>query len=157
MNSATSKLIARHLREVHFGGNWTWSNLKDNLAGLTWQQATTKIHEFNTIAALVFHINYFVRAGLMVLRGGSLNAHDKFSFDVPPIQSQEGWDKFLEQIWADAEEMAQRIEQLPDSKLSEIFSEEKYGTFHRNFLGVIEHAHYHLGQIAVIKKMLPKA
>ena len=93
----------------------------------------------------------------MVLRGGPLDAHDKFSFDVPPIQSQEDWEKFLEKIWADAEEMAQLIEQLPDSRLEEIFSQEKYGTFHRNLLGIIEHAHYHLGQIVVIKKMLLKA
>lgn len=53
--------------------------------------------------------------------------------------------------------MAQLIEQLPDSRLEEIFSQEKYGTFHRNLFGIIEHAHYHLGQIVVIKKMLLKA
>ena len=33
--------IAKHIRDVHFGGNWTASNLKDQLAGLSWQQATT--------------------------------------------------------------------------------------------------------------------
>lgn len=155
-SNPTSKVIAKHLREVHFGTNWTWSNLRDTLADLSWQQATTPIHDLNTIAALVFHINYFVGAGLMVLRGGPLDAHDKFSFDVPPIQSQEDWEKFLEKIWADAEELAQLIEQLPDSRLEEIFSQEKYGTFHRNLLGIIEHAHYHLGQIVVIKKLLLK-
>ena len=33
------------------------------------------------------------------------------------------------------------------------FFHEKYGNYYRNLHGVIEHAHYHLGQIALIKKM----
>jgi len=32
--------------------------------------------------------------------------------------------------------------------------EEKYGNYYRNFHGIIEHCHYHLGQIVLIKKML---
>jgi len=28
--------IAKHLREIYFDGNWTCSNLKDNLADITW-------------------------------------------------------------------------------------------------------------------------
>ena len=45
------------------------------------------------------------------------------------------------------------IAQLPDSRLEAIFVEEKYGTWFRNIHGLIEHTHYHLGQIAIIKKM----
>lgn len=52
MNLTTQ--IAKHFREVHFGGNWTTSNLKDHLADITWQQATTKIYSLNTIAALAY-------------------------------------------------------------------------------------------------------
>ncbi len=146
--------IAKHFREVHFGGNWTWSNLKDNLAGIDWQQATTRVYSLNTIAALVFHINYYVSVILKVLQGEPLVGSDKFSFDHPPVQSGEDWEKLLEKSWVDAENFARQVEQLPDSKLEEIFSEEKYGTYYRNLLGVIEHTHYHLGQIAVIKKIL---
>ncbi len=41
-------LIAKHLKEVYFGGNWTASSLKDNLTDVTWQQATTQVYSFNT-------------------------------------------------------------------------------------------------------------
>jgi hypothetical protein len=61
--------IAKHLREVYFGGNWTTSNLKANLADVTWQQATRQVYTFNTIATLVFHVNYYVSAALKVLHG----------------------------------------------------------------------------------------
>ena len=146
--------IAKHFREVHFGGNWTSVNLKDSLADISWEQATTKVESLNTIAALVFHINYYVSAILQVLRGGSLDAHDKYSFDVPPIQSQEDWEKLLAKTWKDAEAFITLVEQLSENKLSETFADEKYGNYYRNLHGVIEHTHYHLGQIILVKKLL---
>ena len=147
--------IAKHFRDVHFGGNWTSVNLKDTLAGVTWQQATTQVHGFNTIAALVFHINYYVSAVLKVLQGGLLEAHDKYSFDLPPVTSAEDWEKLLDKSWTDAVNFANAIGQLPEHKLWEDFTDKKYGNYYRNLHGIIEHTHYHLGQIVLIKKMLP--
>jgi hypothetical protein len=146
--------IANHFREVHFGGNWTSVNLKESLADVNWQQATTPVYSFNTIAALVYHTNYYVSAVLKVLQGEPLHAKDKYSFDHPPIQSQEDWEKLLNKTWEDAENFATLIEQLPESKLGETFTDEKYGNYYRNIHGIIEHAHYHLGQIVLIKKIL---
>jgi len=146
--------LAKHFKEVHFGGNWTSVNLKQTLEGVTWEQATTKVHSFNTIVALVYHINYYVSAVVNVLQGNSLNASDKYSFDHPPVLSQEDWEKLLDKTWTDAENFASLVEKLPESKLAEIFADEKYGNYYRNILGVIEHTHYHLGQIVIIKKLL---
>jgi hypothetical protein len=141
----------------YFGGNWTCSNLKDNLADVTWQQATTQVYSFNTIATLVYHMNYYVSAVLKVLQGEPLDAHDKYSFDNPPILSQEDWEKLLDKTWTDAENFASLIEQLPESKLWEDFSDNKYGNYYRNIHGIIEHTHYHLGQIVLVKKILLQA
>lgn len=146
--------IAKHLRDVHFGGNWTAVNLKDKLASVTWQQATTPVASFHTIATLVFHMNYYVGATIQVLRGGSLDAKDKLSFDCPPISSDDDWDKLLSKTWADAEELALLIELMPDEQLSKHFVDEKYGTHYRCLQGPVEHCHYHLGQIAVIQTLL---
>jgi hypothetical protein len=146
--------IAKHLREVHTGGNWTSVNLKDSLSGITWKQATTKVFSFNTIVALVYHMNYYVVALLKVLRNAPLDSHDKYSFDHPPVQSAEDWEALQEKTWRDAETLASWIEQLPESKLQETFVHTKYGNYHRNLHGLIEHMHYHLGQIVLIKKLL---
>lgn len=149
-----SKQIAKHVREVYFGGNWTCSNLKETLTDITWRQATTQVYSFNTIATLVYHVHYFVRAVTRVLQGGPLDANDKFSFDHPPILSQDDWENFLASVWSDAEIFADLIERLPESTLGEIFADEKYGIYYRNLQGIVEHTHYHLGQIAIIKKIL---
>jgi hypothetical protein len=149
--------IAAHLRAIHFGGNWTGSNLREQLADVTWQQAITPVGSLHTIAALVYHMNYFVSATLKVLQGGPLDAKDKFSFDHPPITSQQDWEGLLQQTWSDAEGLAAAIEQMPESQLWLDFVDAKYGNYYRCIHGPIEHCHYHLGQIAFMKSMLPLA
>lgn len=149
-----SAQMAKHFSEVFFGGNWTSVNLKQTLEGVNWQQATTQLHGFNSIATLVYHIHYYVSVVKKVLEGEALNASDKYSFDLPPITSAAGWNSLLDKVWSDATAFAGLVEQLPEQKTGEIFADEKYGTYYRNIHGIIEHTHYHLGQITLIKKML---
>lgn len=149
-----SQQTAKHFRDVFTGGNWTSVNLKETLSGVDWQQATTAVHSLNTIAALVYHIHYYVQAVLKVLHGNPLEASDKFSFDVPAIHNQEDWDQLVATTLSDAEQFAVLLEQLPESRFQEVFVDEKYGSYHRNMYGIIEHTHYHLGQIVLIKKIL---
>lgn len=154
---SSTKQIAKHFRDVFFGGNWTTVNVKDTLADVTLQQATTKIHDLNTIATLVFHINYYVYPVLKVLQNQPMVASDKFSFNLPPITSDEDWQKLVARVLAEAEELATQIEQLDDAKLQDVFANPKYGNYYRNLLGIIEHTHYHLGQITLIKKIIQES
>ena len=149
--------IAKHFREVHFGGNWTFVNLKETLADVSWEQSTKQVYSFNTIATLVYHIHYFVDVAKRVLAGGPLEGNDKYSFDHPPINTQEDWDSFLEKVWTDAGTFADLVERLPESRLWETFGDEKYGNYYRNITGIIEHTHYHMGQIVIVKKILAQS
>ena len=146
--------LAKHIRDVHFGGNWTSVNLKDTLADVSWQQATTHVQSLNTIDTLMYHVHYYISAVTKVLEGGPLEAKDIYSFAHPPIRSQDDWQALLDKTWADAETLAALVAVLPESLLWESFTDEKYGTYYRNIQGIIEHTHYHLGQIVVIKKMM---
>ena len=114
----------------------------------------TKYKTLNTIAALVFHINYYINAVLNVLQGAALNAHDRDSYSHPSIGSEQDWHNLLNKVFSDAEQFAQIIENLEDDKLDENFLDGKYGSYFRNLEGTIEHGNYHLGQISLIKKML---
>lgn len=152
---STVSQLAKRFREVLLDGLWIANtNFKDQLKDLTWQQATTKIADLNTIAMLTFHIDYYIAGILNVFEGGELEIKDKYSFDLPSIESQEQWEELLNKLWKDAEKFANLLEQMPDSKMNEIFVDEKYGTYLRNIDGMIEHAYYHLGQITLIKKMI---
>lgn len=145
---------AKHLRDVHFGGNWTMSNLKDVLTDVTWQEATTKIDEFNTIAILTFHTTYYVNALVDVLEGKPLTSKDELSFLCPEISSESDWQKLQNDAWDKAEQSAILIERLPDERLNDDFTDEKYGSYFRNIQGMIEHMHYHLGQVVILKRLI---
>ncbi|THF53125.1 DinB family protein [Flavobacterium supellecticarium] len=156
MKNALSKQIAKHFRDLHFGGNWTSVSLKEALEDINWEQATTKVYDLNTIAVLVYHVNYYVSAVLKVLEGEPLDASDKLSFNLPPISSEAEWEALKNKTFSEAEQFAARIEQLDDTRFFEEFIESKYGNYYRNITGIIEHTHYHLGQISLIRKMLPQ-
>ena len=151
-----SNQIATHFKQLFFGGNWTSVDFTITLKDVDWNMATAKIKDFNTIAQLVFHVDYYIDVTLKVLQGGPLDGHDKFSFDCPEITSEADWKKLKNKLFSDAESYVSLVEQLPDSKLSEIFCLEKYGNYYRNIHGLIEHSHYHLGQIVILKKMTSK-
>ncbi|GGX22098.1 DinB family protein [Aquimarina muelleri] len=147
--------IANRFREVILNGVWIANtNYKDQLTSITWHQATTKIESLNTIAALTFHINYYIAGILNVFEGGALEIRDKYSFDLPPITSQKDWEELINTMWNNAQKFANSIEDMPDEDLDKIFVDKKYGTYQRNIEAMIEHSYYHLGQITLIKKMI---
>ena len=150
----TSEQLAKHFRDLYFGGNWTAVNFKEVLSDVTWEQATTSVHNLNSIATLVFHMNYYVNPVLKVLEGEPLNASDKLSFDVPAITCREDWENLVQKALVEAETFAQKVAQLDESLFFEDFYDPKYGTYYRNLLGIIEHTYYHLGQISMLKKIL---
>jgi hypothetical protein len=150
-----SHQIAKHFRDVYFGGNWTTVNLKDTLANVTWQQALQKNKDFNSIVTLTFHATYYTTALLNILQGKPLDAKDEYSFLHPTINCEEDWQNLLAHAYSTAEATAKLIEQMPEKLFFENFTNEKYGSYYRNITGTIEHLHYHLGQIVFLRKMLP--
>jgi hypothetical protein len=150
-----AKQIADRLREVILNGKWIANtNIREQLADLSWQQAITKIGSLNTIAVLTFHIDYYIAGLNNVFDGGDLEIRDKYSFDMPPVTSQEDWEKLRNTLFTNAEKFAAFVEAMSDAQLDEGFVDEKYGTYLRNIEGMIEHAYYHFGQITLIKKMV---
>ena len=152
---STSLQLAKRFREVMLDGLWIANtNFKDQLSDISWEQATKKIADLNTIAMLTFHIDYYIAGLINVFEGGDLEIRDKYSFDLSPVESQLQWEELLHKLWSDSEKFAVLLEQMPDSKMNEVFVDEKYGTYLRNIDGMIEHAYYHLGQISLIKKLI---
>jgi uncharacterized damage-inducible protein DinB len=149
-----SKELARQFREVAFGGNWTSVDLKSCLEDVSWKMAYTNASNLNSIAALIHHMTYYFKPVRKVLEGGQLIASDKESWELPSFDMEDDWKKFKEDILKEAELFAQAIENYPGDKLEAPFMDEKYGNYFRNISGIIEHLHYHLGQITLLKKLI---
>ena len=152
---ARNSAIASRLREVLLDGHWIANtNYKQQLQNVTWEQAIQKVDRLNTIAALTFHINYYLDGLLNVLDGGKLTISDKYSFDLPPVLSENDWLDLVARFINNAEAFVKKVSEMPDAQLDEPFVDEKYGSYLRNIEGVIEHSYYHLGQVSLIRKMI---
>ncbi len=150
-----STQLAKRFKEVLLDGKWIANtNYKEQLADITWQEARHKIGSLNTIAALTFHVNYYISGVADFFEKGKLEIHDKYSFDLPPIQSEADWKNLVNELIINSERFAKQVEAMSDEQLDATFVQEKYGTYRRNIEGMIEHSYYHLGQISLIKKMI---
>ncbi|MCH2196362.1 DUF1572 family protein [Kordia sp.] len=150
-----SKSLANRLREVYTEGKWvTGTNVKEQIMNTSWQDAVKSIHGLNSIAALTFHLHYYIAGVTQVLEGGTLDIKDKYSFDAPPITSEQDWKDRIDLYNNSIMKFISLVENMSEAQLFENFVLEKYGTYHRNIDVQIEHAYYHLGQILLIKKMI---
>jgi len=153
-----SAAIAGRIREVLLEGHWIANtNFKDQITSLNWNQATQKIGDLNSIAALTFHVNYYLHGLLNAFDTGLLNISDKYSFDLPEIDNEQSWNDLVIVFLSNAELFATQVGQLTDNTLDQPFIEEKYGTYLRNIEAVIEHSYYHLGQVVIIKKLIDRS
>ena len=150
-----SEYLANRLKEIFTEGKWVvGTNLKEQIIDLDWKHSTQKIEDFNTIADLTFHIDYYISGVSKVLEGGTLDIRDKFSFDAPPIESEQDWRELVNKFCSDSDKFISLVEKMPDKKLLSDFVDKKYGTYFRNIDVMIEHTYYHLGQIILIKKRI---
>ena len=150
-----SQSLESRLKEVLTEGTWvTGTNFLKQITETNFKTATTEIYGLNSIAKLTFHIHYYIAGVLQVLEGGPLTIKDQLSFDMPPITSDEDWQNLINQYTTDAEKFIDLVAKLSDEKLKENFVKKEYGDYERNINVLIEHTYYHLGQVALIKKLI---
>ena len=147
--------LAGRIREVLLNGRWIANtHFQEQVLCTSWEQAVAQVGELNTIAALTYHINYYLDGILRAMETGVLDIRDKYSFDLPPIRSAAEWDALVRQFLQNAESFAEAVGRMEDAALDLPFIDEKYGSTLRNIEGVIEHSYYHLGQVVLLRKML---
>lgn len=149
------KELAKRLQEVFLDGKWIANtNYTEQISDVLWVQANTKIHDLNSIALLTFHINYYLEGLLHVFNGGPLEISDRYSFNMPDINTEKDWSNLKLKFLTNAKAFCNKVQTFDDALFDQVFVDEKYGSYLRNIEAVIEHSYYHLGQIVLIKKMI---
>lgn len=146
--------VAGNFRNMYYGPNATGVSMSDILEGIDYKQATKQVHDLNTIAVLLFHINYYVAGIMEVMKGKPLTIRDKYSFDMEPINSEADWEALQSKVLTDVEEFHSLVLDFTEEKMKSPMDDPKYGSWYKNLLGLIEHSHYHMGQIALLKKIV---
>ena len=144
-------LIAQHLLDVHIGNNWTDVNLSGTLVDVTAQEAlTVSPASPNTIAALVHHITYWNRHMIGRMSGVEAAIPTANGFDLPfPLD----WQQLKDDNISSAHELATAIREFDITRLEQPILP-GFSSAYKNLQGTVEHVHYHLGQIVIIKKLL---
>ena len=149
-----TKQIAQHIIEVFEGGNWTEVNIKDTLSEVDYKEASTVTRSSNnTIAALVHHLSFYNDIAMQRLSGNNPVISASNGFDVAEIKNEEDWIKMKEDNIESAHQLASAIRKFPEEKIFEL-SPTGLATYYKTLHGIVEHAHYHLGQIVLLKKLI---
>ncbi len=149
-----SKLLAKQLHDVFFGGNWCVSTYKEHLENISLEKAKIQYNGLNSIFTLFVHTTYYINVLKNAVINNKLEGSDKNSFILPNIETEAQWQNYIKTKFEEVKELVQIIENLSPDQLEKDFFDPKYGTFFRNFSGIIEHFHYHLGQIVILKKII---
>ena len=72
-----NKALTDRLQEVLLDSKWIANtNYKAQLTSVSWLQATQKVNELNSIAALTYHINYYLSGLTNAFENRRLNIRD---------------------------------------------------------------------------------
>lgn len=152
----TTERIAQHLLEIYEGENWTDVWIAETLKDINYKEAQQVTDtSVNTIASLTHHICYWNKIMMQRLQGNNPLVPDVNGFDVKNMSGEEEWQALIESTHQSFIELANAIRNFPEEKLDESYSATG-SSYYKNFQGVVEHAHYHLGQIVMLKHLVKK-
>lgn len=150
-----STYLSNRLKELFLDGKWIANtNYKAILSDLNWQDAVRKIGDLNSIAAITYHINYYLAGLVHMLHTAELTIRDQYSFDLPTINTESDWQDLVQTLERNATIFATQVAALSDETLDAVFVHPEYGNYQRNIEAVLEHSYYHLGQISLLKKLI---
>lgn len=151
-----TEAIARHLLEVHSGENWTDVWISRTLEDVSLDEAVKQTPASpNTIASLLYHITFYNRVVESRLQGTDPFISEANGYDRPPLHTEADWQQLREDNQQSARSLAEAIRQVKDEVLEEpVLQNGNSSAYYYQLHGVVEHAHYHLGQIVLLKNLI---
>jgi hypothetical protein len=147
-----AQLVAKHIEEV-VHGNWTDIYLDDTVADITYMEAVTLPAGItNSIAMLLRHISFYNDVVMERLANKEPSIDSSNGFDVI-VNNEEEWRQLKTTCLGSFEKLAAAVSELADEKLWGS-PPSGGGTYYKMLHGICEHAHYHLGQIVLLKKII---
>jgi uncharacterized damage-inducible protein DinB len=150
--SETTRIVDQ-LNRAFKGEAWHGPALLEILSDVNAATASARpIPGAHSIWELVLHISAWEGAILRRMQGEALQLEG--AEDFPEIQdtSELAWKTAVEKLNRKHEELARAIADMPQSRLAEQVPGKDYDFYHM-LHGAVQHALYHAGQIALLKKV----
>ena len=142
--------IADQLRRIYEGPAWLGPNLKDLLVDIGEEHARRRpIEGAHTIWELVLHVATWFRIARERLAATEVR---EISDDENWPNVTGTWQETLAMLEQEERALEDAIHAFPEAKLNNAAMASEPQTFYILLHGTIQHAAYHAGQIALLKK-----
>jgi uncharacterized damage-inducible protein DinB len=149
-------LIADELRRAFYGEAWHGDSLFEILRGVTAAQAAARpINTAHSIWELVLHISAWDGAARRRMTGVAVALTGAANFPPVAETSEAAWKQALEKVRRVHDELIEAVSNFPATRLAEQVPGKKGAHYNFSYMlhGLAQHAAYHAGQIALLKKM----
>ncbi|HLI63300.1 MAG TPA: DinB family protein [Terriglobales bacterium] len=145
--------VLDHYDGVLRGEAWHGDPVWEVLAGISPQQAAARVApSVHTIWEIVMHMTFWENVAAQRLAGLRAGLVEELNFPAMPAANEDNWHNTLDQLRAADHAFRQALAALDAGKFDELSAAGKR-TFYDEAHGLLEHHVYHLGQIALLKKM----
>jgi len=151
-----SERIADELRRAFYGEAWHGDSLFEILNDVTAAQASAKlIKNAHSIWELVLHIAAWDGAGRRRMTGVVVELSGDTNFPPVTDTSDAAWRSALEHVRRTHDELIEAVSSFPAARLMEQVPGKQGAHYNFDYMlhGLVQHASYHGGQIALLKKM----
>jgi uncharacterized damage-inducible protein DinB len=142
--------IARLVEKSFDKQPWYGSSIMEILSTIDAETATTKQGDTHTIIELVLHMASWRKFVIQRLKGdAAYEINDEMNFPNATT-----WSDAVDQLHQSQRELIEATKQFPADRLSELVPSNtmKY-TYYTLLHGIVQHDVYHLGQIALLRKL----
>jgi uncharacterized damage-inducible protein DinB len=144
--------IADQLRLAFEGEAWHGPAVLEILADVDARTAAARpIHKAHTIWELTLHVAGWENVIRRRLGGEACSLGDADNFPDVKDTSEAAWRKTVESLKQSHDQLLKAISALPDSRLSDRVPGKNYDVY-TMLHGATQHALYHAGQMAVLKR-----
>jgi len=155
MNTECTR-IAYQLASTINGEAWYGNSLREILESVSAKQAQAHpVANAHSIWELVYHVEAWVKFALGAVQGVPIPPWPAMpvELDFPPVTetSEQAWKQAVNSFFSSHLKLVEAIKSCDDQRLEETVPGRTYN-FYRLFQSVTQHAVYHAGQIALLKK-----
>jgi uncharacterized damage-inducible protein DinB len=149
--------MADQLRRAFEGNAWHGPAVKEILVDISAAQAATHpIGSAHSIWELLLHIEAWEHVAIGAIKGTAMPAPmpDEQNFPKVNAADESAFAAAKKSVFATNENLASAIEKFDPARLEDTVPGRSYDFYHL-FHGMTQHALYHAGQIALLKKAEP--
>lgn len=155
MEPATPQWLRQRLTESFYGPCWHGPSLRAALRGVTAEMAVRKgLGRAHSIAELVGHLIFWQQDACLRLHGKGLTPTPARNFPAPDTAGPDWWPQLRAALAASQLHLLEQVDMLTPARLRDR-AQGKSFTAGFMLAGLADHAIYHAGQIAILKKSSP--